>query len=228
MWKPLFKAFAQLGDPKIMWVVWVSALLAIAALVALSILLRSLFVGIEQFNWGWVNTLIEALGFINIIFLTFLVFPSLTALISGLFLEIVARGVEARHYADLPLPRQQGYGEIIPNLLSFTGLIVLLNLVALPFYLIPVVALLVSWVLNGYLLGREYFELVAQRRIDPAEMREMRRANSGNIFWGGVILALLMTLPVINLVMPVVATAFFTHVYHDLRQERPAAAPVHA
>jgi CysZ protein len=47
-----------------------------------------------------------------------------------------------------------------------------LNLLALPIYaLIPLLNVVLFLGLNGYLFGREYFELIALRRLDPEETR---------------------------------------------------------
>lgn len=225
MLKALSKAFAQLGDPKINWVVGASLVLSVVALVGLWFLLRWILIGLELFNWGWVNWIIDWLGLVAITGVTLLVFPTAVIVISGMFLEYVVRGVEQRHYPDLPPARAQGYGEIILYLVKFTGLVVLLNLLALPFYLIPVAGIAVAWCLNGYLLGREYFELVAQRRLEGPALRAMRRAYRGRLFVGGIMLAVLMTVPILNLVMPVVASAFFTHIFHDLGERRAQPVP---
>src|SRR3546814_12972622 len=60
--------------------------------------------------------------------------------------------------------------------ICFLVVLVLLNLLALlVVYFGPVLNLLVFFGLNGYLLGREYFELVAARRARPGEIGLLRR-----------------------------------------------------
>ena len=41
--------------------------------------------------------------------------------------------------------------------------------VTLPLYLVPVLNVIVFYGINAYLLGREYFEMVALRRLDPSQ-----------------------------------------------------------
>ena len=105
---------------------------------------------------------------------------------------------------------------------TFTGMTVLVNLIALPFYLLliflPPFNLFVFYRLNGYLLGREYFELVAVRRVESAAVRDLRKRNRGRVFTAGVIIAFFLTLPLINLVVPIVATAFMLHVFQGIQQ----------
>ena len=95
------------------------------------------------------------------------------------------------------------------------------NLLALPIYLLllflPPFNLLVFYMVNGYLLGREYFELVAVRRLEAAEAGRLRRQARGRVLLSGVVIAILLTIPLVNIVMPVVAAAFMVHVFHGLR-----------
>ncbi len=75
--------------------------------------------------------------------------------------------------------------------------------------------------LNGYLRRRGYFEVVALRRLDAAAARAMRNRFAGRITLGGAVIAGLFALPRVNLVAPVVATAFMVHVFEML----PGAPP---
>ena len=83
---------------------------------------------------------------------------------------------------------------------------------------VPPLNLFVFYGLNGYLLGREYFELVAVRRFDVTVVGRLRRRYRGKVFMAGVVIAFLLSLPLINIVMPVVATAFMVHVFEDVRR----------
>ena len=100
----------------------------------------------------------------------------------------------------------------------------LVNLVALPFYIIlifiPPMNLLLFYLVNGYLISREYFELVAWRRMDPATATRLRKANRGRLQFAGMLLTLMMTIPVVNLLTPVIGTAFIVHVFHGIEARR--------
>ena len=91
-----------------------------------------------------------------------------------------------------------------------------------PLYLLllflPPFNLFVFYLLNGYLLGREYFEIVAVRRLDMATAKRLRRTYRGRVFMAGVVIALLLTVPLVNLITPIVATAFMLHVFEGLRR----------
>jgi uncharacterized protein involved in cysteine biosynthesis len=76
---------------------------------------------------------------------------------------------------------------------------------------------LVFFTLNGYLLGREYFELVAQRRMTAEEAKALRRTRRVRVFLAGVVVAFLLTIPLVNLITPIIATAFMLHIYEGMR-----------
>ncbi len=221
----LFKAFAQFGDPRIRRVVWLSAGLALLILVALAVILW-LAIGWLAGLTGWLDTLAEWAAGIGVVFLAWLLFPAAIGLTVGLFLESVADAVEARHYPGLPPVRAQSIREAVSAGVKFAAIALVLNLIALPFYLIllfaPPFNLILFYALNGYLLGREYFEAVALRRLDERQARALRVTRGGQVFLAGVIIAFLLTVPFVNLVAPVVATAFMLHLFQ--RMAGPGAA----
>lgn len=216
----LFKAFSQFGDPRIRRVVWLSAGLAIAMMAALAV---GLWVAI---GWlagltGWLDTLADWAAGIGVLFLAWLMFPAAMGLTIGLFLEKVADAVEARHYPGLPAVRAQSIREAISAGVRFAMVALALNLLVLPIYLLliflPPFNLILFYTLNGYLIGREYFEAVALRRLDERDARAVRRVYGGKVFVAGVVIAFLLTVPFVNLVAPVIATAFMVHLFEGIR-----------
>lgn len=223
----LLKAFGQFGDPRIRRVVWRSVGLALAILVALAVALWfavGWLAGLE----GWLDTMAELAAGVGAILLAWLLFPATVGLLVGLFLEDVAEAVEVRHYPDLPPARAQSIREAIATGMKFAAVAIAVNVAALPLYLIlmfaPPFNLVLFYLVNGYLLGREFFETVALRRLDARQTRALRRARNGTVFAAGALIAFLMTIPFVNLVAPVLATAFMLHVFEGMRGRdvRPA------
>lgn len=68
-------------------------------------------------------------------------------------------------------------------------------------------------ILNGVLIGREYFEMAAVRRRKLADARALLRANRGKAFLHGAMISALFAVPVVNIAAPVLAVAMFTHLY---------------
>ena len=114
--------------------------------------------------------------------------------------------------------------------LKFFLVVLLVNIVALFLLLVPGVNLIAFYIGNGYLLGREYFELAAMRHMPPAEAKKLRQANRLTVFLAGLIIAGIASVPILNLITPLFATAFMVHMYKDLARRagpriavRPAA-----
>ena len=80
----------------------------------------------------------------------------------------------------------------------------------------PPFNLVLYYLLNGYLVSREYFELVALRRMDPMAVRAMRQRSRGKVLLAGILLTFLLTIPIINFLTPIIATAFMVHVFYSL------------
>jgi CysZ protein len=174
------------------------------------------------FDWAALNWLANILGALAVLALSWLLFPAVVTLVMGFFLDGVAAAVEARDYPGQPPARRAPLREIIATTVRLMGLTILLNLLALPVYLLaPGINIFLFLGLNGYLFGREYFEVVALRRLDVVETRAVRRRFGGRVFLGGVAIAGLFAVPLVNLVVPVIATAFMVHLFQELRRREP-------
>jgi CysZ protein len=168
---------------------------------------------------GWLDALIAFAGDLAALLLAWMLFPAVTLLILGFFLDSVIQSVESRRYPGLGRIRRLGALGGLAGALRLLLLTLLLNLLALPFYLVPAINFFIYYGLNGYLVGREYFELVALRRVDGGAARAMWRRHRGRLVLAGVVIVILLSLPLINLVAPVMAAAFMLHVFEGLRRD---------
>ncbi len=162
----------------------------------------------------------------GVLFAIFILFPAVMVMVLSFLLEEIAGAVEARHYPSLPPARPQPIGEMLRSGLAFAAMAVAINLLALPFYLLliflPPFNLILFYGVNGYLFGREYFEIVALRRQQPADAKRLRRRYRGRLFLAGILITVMMTIPIVNLFAPIVATGFMVHVFEDLRRRAGA------
>ena len=226
----LVKGFAQLRDPVFRRIFGLSVIAAIIIFSVLWVLAwfglswagdaLAAWGGTQDPGWFWptgVEWILEAAAFAGIAVVSFLLFPTVMVLVMSLLLDAVAVAVERRHYPNLPAPRDQPLGEGLDIALRFTGASLALNILALSLYLVPLFNVFVFYLLNGYLLGREYFELIAARRLDRVEARRMRRSHFWRILSAGIVIAILLTLPLVNLITPLVATGFMLHLFEGLR-----------
>ena len=213
-------ALGQMSDPRFLKVMGLGVLLAAA-------LLAGVYAGfIQLVDWltpetmtlpwvGEVTWVTDLLGWGSILLMiglsVFLMVP-VAALFSGLFLDEVARAVEDRHYPDLPMARRAGLYEGVRDAVNFFGVLVAVNALALILYaFVGPFAPLMFWAVNGYLLGREYFQQVAARRLDRTAAKALRKAHRGTIWLAGCLMAAPLSLPLVNLVIPVLGVATFTH-----------------
>lgn len=222
----LLRAVAALPEPPLRRVVGLGLAIAIAVFAVLWLAVALLIYKTVNFAWSPLEWGVELLGGLFVLFLTWLLFPMVATLAMSLYLDRVAATIEALDYPGQEPPRQPPLSEQMRGLLRLTILTLLLNLLALPFYVaIPGINLFLFFALNGYLLGRGYFEVVALRRLDLGSVRELRHRFGGRVFLGGVVITGLFALPLVNLIAPVIATAFMVHVFERLRQIEAAAVP---
>lgn len=226
------RALGQLGDGRFLRVVLLGIALALALLAGVYAgflaLIEWFTPGSMTIPWiGPVGGLHSLLGWGSLVLMiglsVFLMVPVASAF-SGLFLESVVDAVEDRYYPALPAATPLPLGESLIDALNFFGVLVGVNLLALAALafagpLVPLILLAV----NGYLLGREYFTLVARRRLGREGARALRAENRGQIWLAGVLMVLPLSVPLVNLVVPVLGVATFTHLFHRLTGSRPSA-----
>lgn len=220
----LCRAFAELFTPPLRRIIALSLGLAVASFALLWLLVAFLLAHSARFGWAPLTWIVDLLGVLTVLVLSWLLFPAVVTLIMGFFLDRIAGAIEAIDYPGQDPARRQPLGEVLAMTIRLMGLTILLNLLALPIYvLMPGINFFVFLALNGYLFGREYFEVVALRRLDTEGVRAVRQRFGGRVFLGGVVIAGLFALPLVNLVAPVIATAFMVHVFAGLRRLEPQA-----
>lgn len=220
-----FKALGQIGDPRFRRVLFLGILLTFALLIVVyALVLWGLTALSEQEAMvdllgevRWLPDLISWTSFgVLMVMSVFLMVPVASA-ITSMFLDDVARAVEDRHYPNLPRPPKVSFWSSTRDTVNFLGVLVLANVLALILYaLLAPAALFIFWGLNGYLLGREYFQMMAMRRLGRLGAKELRRAHWGKVWFAGCLMTVPLSIPLINLVIPILAAATFTHMFHRL------------
>lgn len=203
--------------------------LTLLALVALWSGIESL---LEWLAWPWLQAFVPGLpswagwlsGIIAGILLTMgmaLLVAPVTAIVAGLFLDDIAEVVERTDYpGDLP-------GRAVPVLQSlalaikFFGVVILGNIVALLLLLVPGINLAAFFIVNGYLLGREFFEFAAMRFRPEAEAKALRRKYAGTVFLAGLLIAVFLAVPLLNLLTPLFAAAMMVRLHKAVSARDP-------
>ncbi|MBI1260215.1 MAG: cysteine biosynthesis protein CysZ [Rhizobiales bacterium] len=211
MFQDAAHSFWQCFSPPFRRVLFISVALTLVVLALLGAGLQWSLNALPVFQTVWLNTIIEVIarGFAVVVLIP-LVHPAVS-LVAGLFLERIAAKTEETDYPqDQPGTDQPFWSSIVVSI-RFTLVLIGLNLLALPFYFFPVINVVLFWSLNGYLLGREYFELVALRHMDYAAANALRRQFRFSIFMRGVVIAFLATIPILNFIAPLFGTAYMVH-----------------
>jgi uncharacterized protein involved in cysteine biosynthesis len=218
----LLRAFADLSAPAVRRLTMLGLALALASFMLVWTVVAILLARTALFEWGPLNWLVDVLGGLAVVVVSWLVFPAVVTIVMGFFLERIAAAVETMHYPGSSPARRSSIAETVATTVRLMAITLLLNLLALPVYiLMPGVNFFVFLGLNGYLFGREYFEVVALRRLDPIAVRAARRRAAGRVFVAGVVIAGLFASPFVNLVAAVIATAFMVHLLAQMRVADP-------
>jgi CysZ protein len=219
------KALGQITDGRFLGVLAIGLGLTIALLVGFYLVFVTVIGWIvpESFTLPWIGEITWVDNALNwagvpvmLLLSSILMVPVASAFIS-MFLETIAAAVERKHYPNLPPARSIGIIEGLVDAVKFLGLLIVVNLLALVLYLVfTPLAPILFWVVNGVVLGREYAQLVALRRSDAAGAAAFRKRHRPTIFAAGVLMAVPLTIPVVNLLVPILGAATFTHLYHRL------------
>ncbi|WP_170585484.1 EI24 domain-containing protein [Ruegeria arenilitoris] len=223
-----FAALGQLGDARFRSVLLRGVGLTIVLLVVACVLaiwgINALagqeislpFVG----DVPWLNDVLNYSGiFLVLILPVFLMVPVASA-ITSMFLDEVAQAVEDRHYPNLPPVPSVPIWDALLDSLGFLGVLIVANVLALVLYaLFTPLAPFIFWGMNGFLLGREYFTLAAMRRIGRDGARALRARHAGTIWVAGTLMAIPLSVPLVNLFIPIIGAATFTHIFHGLSRQ---------
>ena len=219
------RALTLLKERAFWRVLWHGIVITTAAFIGLYLIVWAVLVHVSVADIRWLDILVDVVGGLAVLVLTWLLFPAVATLMISLFIERIITAVEAQYYPHLPAPVPLPLWRSIAVALKFTSVIVVLNLIALPLYLVPILNLIVFYGLNAYLLGREYFEMVALRRLDPRRAQRLRQAHRLRFLIAGLVIAGLFTLPVVNLVTPLLAAAFMVHLVTAIVTPKMPPAP---
>jgi len=166
---------------------------------------------------AWVLSIAATLGIITgAVFLM----PAVTAFVGSFFVDEIADEVEREHYPHDPpgvaLPLWLAVVEGIKTALFA----IVVYLIAMPFVLFAGLGLVALFVANAYLLSREYFLLEAMRFRPREEARALRRTHRTQIFLAGLLIALFVSIPIVNLATPLFAMAMMVHMHKKLSTPR--------
>lgn len=225
------KALAQMFSPPFRAVLLKSVLLALVLIVAMAIgLHRGLawLVG-EGGEWAqsslgpnsetpltvllWIVSIATGLG---ILFGSVFLMPAVTSLVASFFVDDIAAEVERVHYPADPPGRPVPFSIATWEGVKTALLAVVLYLCALPLLLFAGLGAIVFFFVAAFLLGREYFELAAMRFRPPADAKAFRKRHAAKVLTAGLMIAAVVSIPIVNLVTPLFGMALMVHLHKKL------------
>jgi CysZ protein len=217
----------NLFAPETRNVFWKTLGLTILVLIGLWFGLRETFIAFvmpfiqgvmpELPDWaGWLTFIFGILASIGLALGLALLLSPVTAIIAGLFLDDVAEVVEKRDYPNDSPGKAMPMGEAIVASIKFFGIVIVGNLIALMLLFIPGINIIAFFLVNGYLLGREFFEFAAMRFRSAEEAKLLRSRHSGTVFMAGLVIALFLAVPIVNLLTPLFAAGLMVHLHKAL------------
>src|SRR3569623_1496065 len=222
------KALSDMFRPPLRSVLIKSILLALALIVVIGIALQRVLASLADSGASWAEltsgfaphaawqalawffSIMATLGIVTgAVFLM----PAVTNVVGSFFVDDVADAVErARYPADLTGLALPIFTAVIEGL-KFALLSVLVYVVALPFVLFAGFGVLILFVSNSYLLGRNFFELASMRFYPPWQATALRKRHAGYVCFAGMFIAAFVSIPIVNLATPVFAMAFMAHIH---------------
>jgi CysZ protein len=209
--------------------------LALLLIVLIGLALQRLFAAMAERGATWAeqaygvvphgawNVLVWALSImagLGIVTGALFLMPAVTAFVGSFFVDEIADSVERSGYPAEPPGRALPVVRAMIEGVKTALLAVLVYVVALPFLLFGI-GVLVLFLASAYLLGREYFELAAMRFRPPEDAKALRKRHAAYIFGAGMIVALFVSIPIVNLATPIFAMAFMVHIHKKLSGPRP-------
>src|SRR6185437_15425947 len=235
MLEAAFKALSQLFSPPLRRVLLKSVGLALLMIVIIGIVLNRIFSSLAESgaHWAeqtsgfaphaawatlaWVLSIMASLGIITgALFLM----PAITAFIGSFFVDDVGDAVERESYPAEPPGRAVPLVRALIEGVKFAILTLAVYLCALPFIFFAGIGIVIIFLANAYLLGRQYFEFAAMRFHRPGEAKALRRTHAAYIFFAGMTIAVFVSIPLVNLATPIFAMAYMVHIHKRIAGKR--------
>lgn len=216
MIRALSLAIASLSDKRVMLVLAKVMALTLAAFCALGFVLWfTIDRLLNYYGLGTDDGLSALASLVVLFFFGWLLFRSAAIAFTWVFADDIIDAVEDRHYPFASAQgRRPGFAKASRMGLRSIGRAVGYNLLLLPIYLLLLLTgvgtALLFLIVNGYLIGRDLEDmLIARHGVEKAGLGAIRR------FVLGLGSVAAMLIPIVQFIVPVVATAATVHMAHD-------------
>lgn len=180
---------------------------------------------LELSQTQWITDTIHVLGFLTAFIASLFFLPALAGMMISFFTETflkrLSKQKNGRVFKEIPfktslkisgksaVKSMMNAGVFMP-LCLLTGFIPVINLIPVGLY----------YMANGRVLGFEYFMSTAIGFLSEEKAYDLYRKNKKFLNRAGILIAFLMTLPIMNIMAPAVATAFMYRLFVMLEQKK--------
>jgi CysZ protein len=235
MLEAAIKALTDMIQPPLRAVLVKSVLLALAVIAVIGIALQRVLSSLAESGATWAEQtsgfaphaawtaiawFLSIMATLGIVTGALFLMPAVTNFVGSFFVDDVADAVEREHYPAEPAGRALPILTAVIEGAKFALLSLVVYFVALPFVLFAGFGVLILFVANAYLLGRNFFELAAMRFYPAAEAKALRKHNALYVFVAGMVIAVFVSIPIVNLATPVFAMAFMVHIHKRVAGKR--------
>jgi len=151
-------------------------------------------------------------------FIVFIFFVPISTLIISIFLDDVIDCVEDKFYPHKKAKNRKNFLHLVFLSVRMMFFIIFFNFLVLPIYMlffwVPFLSVIVFYLLNGYLLGWGYYEMIAFRHLGIKEAGVHRKSIWFMILLAGMIMTFLFMLPIVQFVAPIISVALICHLFH--------------
>jgi CysZ protein len=222
------RALSQMLSPPLRAVLWKSIGLALALIIVVGIALDRLVMWLLGAGSAAVETglgphahapatvlawLLSVAAGLGIVVGSIFLMPAVTSFVASFFADEIADQVERKNYPSDPpgvaLPLWLALAEGARTAL----LAVVVYIVAAILLLVAGFGAVIFFLATAWLLGRIYFDLAAMRFHTPAGAKALRKRNSGTVYVAGLLIAVFVSVPIVNLATPLFAMSLMVHVH---------------
>ena len=223
MFAAALRAFRNMFSKPFRKILWKALGLTILLFALILVAVEVMIAFLATFPWPWLETVSQVLAGVGLLAAFIYLMAPVTAFMAGFYLDDIVEIVEARDYPQDPPGQPIGMGTGLITGLQFGILVLIVNLLLLPtlFFGFGAVLMIIA---NGYLLSREFFNMIALRHHNRKEAKALRKSRSGRLFLAGLIPALLSLIPIVNFFVPLFATAYFVHIFKRISSKKVSAS----
>lgn len=222
MFQDAYASLREIFTPPFRSVMAKSLGLTVTILIALGLMLDKLALYETTNVAPWIAMIVKVIAALGLsVGLFFLVAP-VSMLVAGFFLDELAEHVEAGIYPDGRKGVAAPLSESLALALRFSLVSLAVNIAAFLLWLLPGVNAIIFFAANAYLFSREYFEMAASRFMTSEAIRALRQLNQLKIYAYGLVIALVVVTPILNLFTPLFGIALMVRLNKRLMPRLPA------